>query len=300
MTGMNWISVRTIEAETGLRRNWTLSPQDGDDSTGRYFLVQDPFNIRMAVVPLFRGKGDGSLEGLGTAFGISPSGILLTADHVISEYRERSRAINSDSLNPKFAYPDGEFLIAFLSPGLVFGTVGIGPEHLPVIVAAHTPIKPGDDPLRQLRGEPHFIPADVSVLRTQPLSAKLHTLPLHLSRNDPKVGDRVVAIGYPQIDTVNEDLPRVVTRVEEGMFASYGHVTAIYPNGRDRGNGTPVFEVDAHWPSGMSGSPVLNTDGRVIGLVSRSIEANDDHPGVGWASWLSHLPELGRAFREVL
>ncbi|MGX9117885.1 S1 family peptidase [Mesorhizobium sp. BHbsci] len=300
MTNKSWITVRTLEAEDNRRRNWELSPRYSDDPGGRYFLVQDPFNIRKAVVPLFRGLKDGSLKGLGTAFGISTDGILLTADHVISDFRERSRVIDHDVLNPKFEYLDNECLVAFLSPGLIFGTIGIGPAHLPIIVAAHTPIKPGDDPLRALRGELHFSSADVSVLRTQPLSAELHTLSLQLSQDHPKIGDQVVAIGYPQIDTVKEHLPQIVTRVEEGMFASYGQVIAVHLNGRDRANGTPVFEVDAHWPSGMSGGPVLNADGQVVGIVSRSIEASHEHPGVGWATWLGRLPEVGQAMRQAL
>ncbi|MEI9429204.1 S1 family peptidase [Mesorhizobium sp. Cs1299R1N3] len=300
MTNNRWIAVRTLEADDTRRRNWELSPRHNDDSGGRYFSVHDPFNVRKAVVPLFQGQKDGSLEGLGTAFGISGTGMLLTADHVIAELRGRSRVLDRDGLNPKFEYPENEPLIAFLSPGVVFGTVGIRTEHLPVIVAAHTPIKPGDDPLRELRGELHFSPADIAVLRTQPLSAELHTLPLELSPDDPKIGDHVVAIGYPQIDTVKEHLPRIVTRVEEGMFACYGKVIAVHPNGRDRANGTPVFEVDAHWPSGMSGGPVLNADGKVVGIVSRSLEASDEHHGVGWATWLGRLPEVGRAVRQAL
>lgn len=299
MTNSSWIAVRTLEADGNRHRNWELSPRCEYELEGRYFLVQDPFNIRMAVVPLFRAMNDGSLQGLGTAFGISRNGILLTADHVISEFRERSKAISRDDHNPLFEYPNNESLIAFLSPGLVFGTVGIGPEHLPVVVAAYTPIKLGDDPLRILRGESHFIPADLSVLRTQPLSSELHTFSLQLSPDHPKIGDQVVAIGYPKIDTITEDLPSVVTRVEEGLFASYGNVIAIHPYGRDRANATPVFEVDAHWPSGMSGGPVLNADGQVIGIVSRSIEASHGHPGVGWATWLGRLPEIGQALRQA-
>ncbi|MCV0428669.1 MAG: serine protease [Roseibium sp.] len=300
MKNRSLIDVRTNEVDLDGRRDWALSPDHGDDPEGRYFLVQDPFNIRKAVIPVFYGERDGSLRGLGTAFGISRDGILLTADHVISELRVRSRNTNSGNKNPTFENPHGEALCVFLSPGLVYGTHGITTEFFPNIVSVRTPIKAGDDPLKNLRGEDNFTPADVSVLKTQPLSAELHTLPLHLRPDYPKVGDQVVAIGYPQIDSIREEMPRFVNRVTEGMYASYGHVTAIHPDGRDKANGTPVFEVDANWPSGMSGGPVLNAHGKVIGLVSRSLEASDEHPGVGWAVWLGRLPEVGHAVRQTI
>lgn len=93
---LDWITVRTQEAEAGARRDWTLSPRGTGGSQDGFFLVQDPFNVRKAVVPLFDAQDDGVLTGLGTAFGVSPKGILLTADHVIASYRDLGVRLNSN------------------------------------------------------------------------------------------------------------------------------------------------------------------------------------------------------------
>jgi serine protease Do len=75
------------------------------------------------------------------------------------------------------------------------------------------------------------------------------------------------------------------------MFAAYGRVTDLYPCGRDHSNPTPVFEVEADWPSGMSGGPVFDAKGEVIGLVSRGLSAgNKELMGHAWAIWFEKLP----------
>ncbi|MDR7127557.1 serine protease [Pseudotabrizicola sp. 4114] len=244
-------------------------------------------------MPLFEARDDGLLTGLGTAFGVSPKGILLTADHVIASYRDSCVRLNTNSLSPTFGPSGDRSLIAFLSPGVVFGTVHIPHQFFPLILSAHSPTKEGDDPMRELRGEANIQTADVSVLRTQELKQELHTF--RVSAASPKVGDTVVAIGFPKLDLIQGGRQEVAALLEEEMFASYGTVTALHPNGRDRSNQTPVFEVEAHWPSGMSGGPVLNRDGHVVGVVSRSMEGTEDFAGCGWATWLARLPELANA-----
>ena len=75
------------------------------------------------------------------------------------------------------------------------------------------------------------------------------------------------------------------------MFAGYGRVTGLHPHGRDRSHPTPVFEVAADWPSGMSGGPVFNMAGEVIGLVSRGLAPEEgEELGTAWATWFEALP----------
>ncbi len=291
----NWITVRTQEVQASQRRDWTLSPRGVAGTREGFFLVQDPFNLRKGVVPLFDARNDGLLTGLGTAFGLSSNGILLTADHVIASYRDRGDQLNSDGLSPIYGSSGNQSLVAFLSPGVVYGTVHIPHQFFPLILSAHSPTKGGDDPMRELRGEANIQTADVSVLRTQELQEELHTF--QVSAESPKVGDSVVAVGFPKLDVIQGRRREVAARLDEGMFASYGTVTALHPNGRDKSNQTPVFEVEAHWPSGMSGGPVFNRGGHVVGIVSRSMEAADGFPGCGWATWLACLPELENAAR---
>lgn len=292
---LDWISVKTREAETGERRDWTLSPRGMVRSQNGFFPVEDPFNVRKAIVPLFDAQANGLLRGLGTAFGVSSKGILFTADHVIAGYRDHGVRLNSDTLSPIFRQSGNQSLVAFLSPGVVFGTAHIPHQFFPLILSAHSPMKEGDDPMRELRGEANIQMADISVLRTQELHEELHTF--QVSASSPEIGDTVVAVGFPKLDVIKGDRPEVAALLKEGMFASYGTVTALHANGRDRANQTPVIEVESHWPSGMSGGPVFNQEGHVVGIVSRSMERTDGFAGCGWATWLARLPELANAAR---
>ena len=52
----------------------------------------------------------------------------------------------------------------------------------------------------------------------------------------------------------------------------------------------PTITVDAHWKPGMSGGPVFNEAGQVIGIVSRSVDFEDKSQGWSSALWLEPLP----------
>ena len=41
----------------------------------------------------------------------------------------------------------------------------------------------------------------------------------------------------------------------------------------------------------MSGGPVVDLGGNVVGVVSRSLAPADGHPGVGWAVDLTQVPQ---------
>ncbi len=295
----DWIEVQTIEAESGERRDWSIAPNPNSPGNVDYFLVQDPFNLRMGIVPIFRMNADGTLDGLGTAFGVAKPRTLLTADHVLSEFRERSEVQILDERSFGFSHESPVVPVAYLCPGMIFGTVGVSDKHFPVIEAIASPIKPGNDPMKQLRGEPDFAAADVAVLKTEELRASLHTLEINPTRTSPRVGERVVAIGFPDLKMVKSRNKGMTGTLHESMYAAYGRVTKLLPDGRDVANHTPVFQVDAYWPPGMSGGPVFNEFGDVVGIVSRSI-IDSDGGGTGWAAWLGYLPELGQLLDQPL
>jgi serine protease Do len=129
-----------------------------------------------------------------------------------------------------------------------------------------------------------------------------HSLPVRLEGWDPQVGEHVLAVGYPLLDSQRIDAAELRSLLREGMFAGYGRVTKVYPHGRDLANPTPAFEVEADWPSGMSGGPVFNCQGEVVGVVSRGLSPDEQSPGCAWAAclpWISmpagFLPTLDPA-----
>lgn len=261
------------------------------------FDLHDPFGVRKAIVPLFWMKADGDLKGVATAFSTDPWGGLLTADHVIAEERARGRAVREgpDGLDQKFEFPSDEGFVALLGYGVIFGTCALPREVLVPVVRAWSPALYSDDPLSVLQGRTKHRPIDLAVLTTRrPAPGLVNCLPVRGMPRGPRPGDVVVAIGFPTINTFSGDPEAARSTIEEGMQV-VGRVTQIFPNGRDGSSPTPVFEVEANWPSGMSGAPVLDTRGEVVGLVSRSYLPEDSNGvGTGWATWLEGLPDFHR------
>jgi hypothetical protein len=62
------------------------------------------------------------------------------------------------------------------------------------------------------------------------------------------------------------------------MYGAYGRIVDVHPNGVGTANPSPVIEVETDWPPGMSGGPVFNQAGDVVGIVSRSIRAEGIFP----------------------
>jgi serine protease Do len=289
------ISVQTCEDRAAGEPACPFRPEG--DQTPALFARQDPFGARKAVVPLFWMDADGDLQGMGTAFSLDPWGGFITADHVIAGIRAGARCSPNGDGNFRVKAPSDAGFVAVLGYGVVFGTVGLPQEAIAPIIGAWTPGIEGNDPLATLHGRHDFQPLDLAILRALPLQPGwIHCLPMRSRPPRPKVGDTVIALGFPQIDTFRGPQEDARTIIEEGMFAAYGRVTALLPDGRDRSTPTPVFEVEANWPSGMSGGPVLNSAGEVVGIVSRSLEPEPGADfGVGWATWLEALPFLAEA-----
>jgi serine protease Do len=296
------ITIQTCEQNAGGEPSHPLVPRHGE--AAKQFPVQDPFGLRKAVVPVFWVERDGMLTGYGTAFAVDPFGTFITADHVVANARLGARPIlQRDGIRGtdrtwRFEMPIGEGLIVFLGVGLIYGTVKGPPGAMPRIVGTWTPACEGDDPMAVLQGRPGGKPLDLALISVAPWPPQgdwLRNLPFKARPRGPGVGDIVIAVGYPQIHTWHAYANEMFTTVREGMFAGYGRVTRLHPRGRDYANPTPVFEVEADWPCGMSGGPVFNTEGEVIGLVSRGLSPSDDQPvGHAWATWFEALPQLPR------
>lgn len=298
MTGeaFPWISVQTCEDRARGERCIPFEPDEGESPL--LFDLHDPFGVRNAIVPLFWMKPDGDLKGLGTAFSTDPWGGFLTADHVIAHKRELGSSVRDgpEGRDRRIIFPADQGFVALLGFGVAFGTCPLPREVIAPIIRAWSPALEGGDPLAALQGRTDHRPIDLAVLTTRrPAAGLVNCLPLRGTPRGPRPGDIVVAVGFPTIDTFTGDQEAARTTIEEGMKVAYGRVRQILPRGRDRANPTPVFEVEANWPSGMSGAPVFDARGEVVGIVSRSYLPDEaDGIGTGWATWLEGLPHLHR------
>ncbi len=98
---------------------------------------------------------------------------------------------------------------------------------------------------------------DLALVRTG--TAGVPHLPVREA--DPRVGERVVALGHPLGDAAGGKLEGVLR-----WSASEGIVGAVGPW---------VLQTDAGLNPGNSGGPLVDAEGRVVGIVSRKLAGED-------------------------
>lgn len=192
---------------------------------------------------------DGSTHAWGSAALIAP-GIAITAKHVVEEYRESGR---------------------FGEKGVSLLGIGLHESGLNFWAVTQATLMDDTD-LVILAMEPRSPIESGEVMGVFPISLLL-----------PEVGDKVIIAGFRSDKIRNEE-----NVVEGAMFSSIGTVTNVYPSGRDRVlQPGPCFEVDAMAVGGMSGGPVFNADGEMIGVLSSSYDLSDGG-GIAYISLLWH------------
>lgn len=280
MTEFEPFSILTCEASSGPvrgRRNY-LPGESGQFSP---FEIHDPFGLRNAIVPVFRQHVDGRMYGMGTAFHVDGFGNFLSAYHVV------------DYVEKPFA---GRPILFLSMHAVVFGTIRIPDDCWVPVEVVTAPMTEKEDPVANLRGAASRQPAiDVALLKPAtigPGARPPQTLPVRVEGSRPMVGDIVLAVGFPQLDLSEVDQEEQAALVTEGMYGAYGRIVAIHPEGVSLSNPTPVLEIESDWPGGMSGGPVFNRAGEVIGIVSRSLRAGSGQHGIGYAVHLGLCPVI--------
>ncbi|MGH3118144.1 MAG: S1 family peptidase [Gaiellales bacterium] len=225
---------------------------------GEYQLVPVDTNpIQELIVPVVWWDGH-HLHCWGTAFAITATGLFVTARHVVDEFiEEYADATHAGVAGLYVLYESTRELPPLADePDVPAGYGGL----FPVVGVSQHPT------------------ADIALLR---LSVPHHdgvpivfpTLALDVGL--PRKGQRCVAVGYGhmQLDGVvppaaHRGLGPAAVEYERQLAVTRGRVLDIYPERRDSGLlAWPSFQTDARYPSGMSGSPVIADDGRVLGIV---------------------------------
>lgn len=252
-------------------------PDGPPDSRGLY-LCQSP-GLTSRVMPLFRfdpGDPGRRPEGHGTAFRIDSWSRCLTAYHVLEDLFELNEAAQL-RLRP-------DIRIAALDvPALGYGQLRV-PDGAwrPVVEcfthgAVHTP------PLREAELR-NF--CEMVVLRIRPRempSDGTPWLPVQLSGWSPRIGETMMALGYADLDKADGGPEN--RAIEQRLWGSFGQITDIHAADPGSGRPWPQIRVDADWPGGMSGGPVFNEDGHVVGLVSAGFRGEGGASATFFSGW---------------
>jgi S1-C subfamily serine protease len=131
--------------------------------------------------------------------------------------------------------------------------------------------------------------SDAAILVTE-IPSELPPQPF-IDTDCPKAGEMCAALGYSEMTTTaTRDLGWKDTgpKLEFNFRACRGFVAEIFPRRRDASMVKfPSFQFDATDRPGMSGGPVVNGDGSIIGIVSSGYDT-----GPSYATLIAMIAEL--------
>ncbi|MGI4812475.1 MAG: S1 family peptidase [Janthinobacterium lividum] len=225
-----------------LRRSWTTAVYTDDDGIGHMGSLHEAGDALVAVALL----EDCGTTVLGSGVMIGP-GLVIVATHVLDEFARRN------------AKP---VLLTFLPCGSrawlprESSTVS-GPSAF--------------DPDRR-------IVSDISLLSCTLNSEAHETYALTLAPMQvslPLVGERLWAFGYRH-EALNDTAALISPLVASGV------VTSVFPQGRGERMPSACVEVAMDTKGGMSGGPVVNASGDLVGVVSSSFDGGPSYVTLIW------------------
>jgi serine protease Do len=262
-----------------------IEPRDGEVDSRGLFLCQD-LDLRSRVLPLFRFNPEFPHDrpvGHGTAFRIDPWSRCATAFHVTEDL------LAIDPVNSSAAVLRNDIRLAALElDDIGYGVAPLPREGWRPIAQAYSLAAVETRPFQQPRVRNL---SELMVMRIRPSIVSeggTPYLPVDLRRWYPRPGERVLALGFADLDVDSNDLgeDRPISQYVYGSLAS---IVDVEPASGVRGRPWPQFRVAAEWPHGMSGGPVFNEAGHVIGVVSTGIEGQGIASATYFSGW--NVPE---------
>ena len=113
------------------------------------------------------------------------------------------------------------------------------------------------------------------------VASDLKSLPVTFG--PPQVGEYCMSVGYPQEPGRNN----------YQMMASRGMIEELHPRRRDNVMSTfPSFRTNGLYKHGMSGGPVIDIRGNVIGVISHGTDASEAENVTGYGASIAAIIEL--------
>lgn len=226
--------------EPDLKFNWGRPEFSAEDGIGSLDSLHQAGDGIVAV----GGFVDEQIRGVGSGVMVAP-GLILTATHVLKEFPKGS---------------DGPVFCTFLPDGAARAWLPYESNTVTgpgLFVGFGTPEKP--------------LICDVSLVSCVLVSEAHEHHPMMIAPLElelPLPNQRLWAVGFREGELVDGATGMI-------PFVSSGLVSTCYPHGRGRHLASTCVEVAMDTVGGMSGGPVFNEDGRVVGIVSASLSGDD-------------------------
>ncbi|WDR06685.1 trypsin-like peptidase domain-containing protein [Devosia rhodophyticola] len=265
-----------------------IPKSDGKVDDRGLSLVQNP-ELTSLIHPIFSVDPNIPMErvlGHGTLFRVDPWDGCATAFHVIEELLTLHGGQIALKPTPKIA--------ALETPPIGYGTLPIIPAFWRPITGIFSCLSLDEKPFVSPKIRNFSELAAVLCPRGNAVRAlEAKYLPLDLTGSIPRQGDKITAFGYADLDVDKQgngdDRP-----LEQRLYRSDAIVVDVQKPDISSGRPWPLARVEANWPGGMSGGPVFNQAGVVIGVVSTGIPGENIGTAALFAGWDAGRNTFGR------
>jgi len=225
-----------------LKKSWATAVFSAEDGIGPMASLHQAGDALVAVATMT----DEGFIAVGSGVMIGP-GLMLTASHVLEEFPQEGAGPVCLTFLPGAAR-------AWLPRGR---TTATGPSEF--------------DPARSRVSDLTLMSCGLNSEACEDLPLMLAPVQLAL----PLIGERLWAFGYRHGDIL-DGTAGVTPLVTSGL------VSGCYPQGRGERMPATCIEVDMDSMGGMSGGPVVNDEGWLVGIVSSSFEGGPTYVTLIW------------------